>query len=91
MQTKIEHDIRVFIAENFLFTDEYDTLDAECSLLEADIINSMGILELVLFLEERFEIKVEDDEVVPENLDSIKTMVAYLHKKTSNMDVRKSA
>ncbi len=91
MQTKVEHDIRVFIAENFLFSDDYNALDAECSLLEADIINSMGILELVLFLETRFDIKVEDEEVIPENLDSIKAMLNYLHGKLSSVEFQKSA
>ncbi|MCP4936645.1 MAG: acyl carrier protein [bacterium] len=88
MQTNTEHDIRVFIAKNFLFSDDFGTLDAECSLLETDIINSIGVLELVMFLEEHFNIKVKDAEVVPENLDSIKAMVAYLQDKSPNVDVR---
>lgn len=91
MLANIEHDIRVFIAGNFLFTDDYSVPDANCSLLEADIINSMGILELVMFLEEHFKIKVEDDEVVPENLDNINAMVAYLQGKLCDVDIRKSA
>ena len=72
--------IRQFIIENFLF-EEDSSLKEDTSFLESGIIDSTGILELVAFLEETFGIAVEDEELVPENLDSIANVVAYLNKK----------
>ena len=72
--------IREFIVENFLFGSD-DGLTDEVSFLDEGIIDSTGILELESFLEETFDIAVEDEELIPENLDSIKNVVAYLEKK----------
>ena len=72
--------IREFVIENFLFGSD-DGLEDETSFLESGIIDSTGILELVNFLEEEFEIKVEDEELVPENLDSVINVVNYLQRK----------
>ena len=78
--TNCEAEIRKFIAEDLLFGDD-KPLGREDSLLEAGIIDSTGILELISFLEERFKIRVSDDELVPENLDTIASLCAYLQKK----------
>ena len=72
--------IREFVGENFLFGSD-DGLEDETSFLEGGIIDSTGILELVAYLEEEFEISVEDEELIPENLDSISNVVAYLQRK----------
>ena len=72
--------VRQFIIENFLF-EEDESLKEDTSFLESGIIDSTGILELVNFIEETFEIAVEDEELVPENLDSIANVVQYLRKK----------
>ena len=72
--------IRAFILENFLFGNDQG-LNDDISFLDEGIIDSTGILELVSFLEEEFSISVEDEEIVPENLDSIKNVVAYLERK----------
>jgi acyl carrier protein len=76
----IKTKIRTFIVENFLFGKD-EGLNDEISFLDEGIIDSTGILELVNFMEEEFNIKVEDEELVPENLDSIKNVVAYLERK----------
>jgi len=73
--------IRAFIMENFLFGNDQGLKD-DTSFLDEGIIDSTGILELVSFLEDEFDISVEDDEILPENLDSIKNVVAYLERKT---------
>ena len=78
----IRNKIRAFIVENFLFGKD-EGLDDESSFLDEGIIDSTGILELVSFMEEEFHIKVEDEELIPENLDSIANVVAYLEKKVS--------
>jgi len=72
--------IRAFILENFLFGNDQG-LNDDISFLDEGIIDSTGILELVSFLEEEFSISVEDEEILPENLDSIKNVVAYLGRK----------
>lgn len=73
--------IRRFIVENFLF-EESDNLEDDTSFLEGGIIDSTGILELVSFLEEEFGISVKDEELIPENLDSIANVAGYLERKT---------
>ena len=72
--------IKTFIIENFLFGSE-DGLEDKTSFLEEGIIDSTGILELVTFLEEEFSITIEDEELVPENLDSIINVTAFLERK----------
>lgn len=73
--------IRSYILENFLFTTDEAALKNADSLLGKGIIDSTGALELVYFLESRFGVKVEDDEMVPENLDSVDNIVAFLARK----------
>jgi acyl carrier protein len=72
--------IRAFVVENFLFGRD-ENLEDNTSFLDEGIIDSTGILELVNFLEEDFSITVEDEELIPENLDSINNVSAYLERK----------
>jgi acyl carrier protein len=72
--------IRTFIVENFLFGQD-EGLNDDSSFLDEGIIDSTGILELVNFLEEEFSVTVDDEELIPENLDSIINVVGYLEKK----------
>ena len=72
--------IKEFIIENFLFGNA-DGLKDDTSFLEEGIIDSTGVLELVTFLEENFGIQVDDEELIPENLDSINNVSAYLERK----------
>jgi len=72
--------IRSFIFENFILEKPEDLVD-DASLLEKGIMDSTGVLELVAFLESTYEINVEDEELIPENLDSIKNIVVYLERK----------
>ena len=78
---KIKTKIRSFIVENFLFGDD-NGLKGDTSFLDEGIIDSTGVLELVTYLEEEFEIEVEDEELIPENLDSINNIAVYLEGKT---------
>ena len=76
------HDIvRKFVEDNFLFREDRASLSDAESLLEAGLIDSTGILELVAFLEQQFQIRMADADIVPENLDSIKTIVVYVESK----------
>ena len=72
--------VRAFVIENFMFGND-EGLEDDTSFLENGIIDSTGILELVNFLDEEFSISVEDEELIPENLDSIKNVTSYLQKK----------
>ncbi|MFC1783913.1 acyl carrier protein [Planctomycetota bacterium] len=75
--------VRSFIVDNFLFGDGAQLIE-DTSFLEDGIVDSTGILELITFLEETFLITVEDDEMVPENMDSVNRIVSYLEKKLSD-------
>jgi acyl carrier protein len=72
--------VRAFIVETFLF-GESEKLKEDTSFIEGGIIDSTGILELVAFLEETFGLRFEDEELIPENLDSIANVVNFLKKK----------
>jgi len=73
--------IRNFIVEDFLYGDTTVPLGEDESLLQKGLIDSTGILEVVQFLEGRFGIAVEDEELVPENLDSISAIARYVMRK----------
>lgn len=74
--------IREFIVETFLFGSA-DGLQDDTSFLDEGIVDSTGVLELVTFLEENFEIEVGDEELIPENLDSINNIANYLERKAT--------
>lgn len=76
----IEQEIREFIVENFLFGEEAG-LQEESSFLKEGIVDSTGIMQLVSFLQEQYGLVVEDEELIPENLDSIKRVAAFIRTK----------
>ena len=74
----IENQIKAYILENFLFSDNGYELAEDASFLEEGIVDSTGVLELVMFVEETYDIAVEDEEIVPENFDSVGQLAAYI-------------
>jgi acyl carrier protein len=84
MNVQIEPAVRQFVREKLLFGDGTKSLNDETSFLESGIIDSTGVLELVLFLEGKFSIRVADEEVVPENLDSISRIAKYVTTKLNS-------
>lgn len=76
-----ESKVREFILDNYLYSDNQDDLNNSDSFLDKGIIDSTGILEVILFLEEEFGIKVDDEEMVPENLDSVDNILSFIQKK----------
>ena len=74
--------VHEFIVENFLFGDG-EQLTNETSFLDSGIIDSTGILELITFLEETYNIAIEDDELIPENLDSLNNVAKFIEQKIS--------
>lgn len=78
---QIASELHQFIFENFLFGDESRTLNRDDSFLDKGIVDSTGVLELVAFVEEEFEIEVGDRDLLPENFDSINSLAGYVKKK----------
>jgi acyl carrier protein len=77
----MEEKLKTFIQNNFLLGDKNRAIKKDESFLQNGIIDSTGVLELVNFIEETYKIKVEDEELVPENLDSIQNLIAYIQRK----------
>ena len=73
--------VKAYVLENFLFGDD-SRIGPETDFLENGILDSTGVLELVGFLEEKFGIRVEDDELVPDNMNSLEKISLYISKKT---------
>ena len=82
--TDIERDVRSFITENFIL-DGVD-LSGGASLTSNGVLDSMGVLELVMFIEERYAFRVPDEDTVPENLDSVDSIVRYVRSRTQLND-----
>ena len=76
-----ENKVREYMLENYLFTNDQNALANEDSFLDKGIIDSTGILEVIMFLEEEFGISVDDEEMVPENLDSVNNIVGFINRK----------
>jgi len=73
--------LRAFILGNFLFTDDESALDDRASFQEAHVIDSMGMLQLIAYVEREFGITVQDEDMVPENLDSIDRLVTFIARR----------
>ena len=79
---EIKEQIRSFITSNFYVADP-SALNDKDSLLERGVIDSTGVLEVIFFIEETFGVKVEDSEMLPENLDSIERIAGFVNRKKS--------
>ncbi|RJQ17672.1 MAG: acyl carrier protein [Nitrospiraceae bacterium] len=82
MQTKL--DVKAFILENFLYGQDDNSLSDDISFLEKGIIDSTGVLELVSFIEEKYGISVDDEEMIPDNLDSVNKLSAFIDRRAGN-------
>ncbi len=76
-----EHEIRSFLASNYPLGRDASTLAGDAALLDAGVIDSTGVLEVVDFLESEYGIRIGDDELLPENLDSIDNIVRFVEGK----------
>ena len=77
---EIREKIRTYVIDSFI-KDEAIGLDDDLSFIETGIIDSVGVLELVAFIETTFDFRVEDEELIPENLDSVNEIVTYIQSK----------
>jgi len=78
---EIREHIRNYIIENFLFGDTEPLTGDDISLLDSGIVDSVGVMELVAYLEQDHGLSIEDSELIPENLDSIDNLVRYVTAK----------
>lgn len=74
--------IRQFIFDNFLFDAEKEDLQNDSSFLDQGIIDSTGVLELVEWLEDDFGLTIDDEELIPENLDSVNSLATFIARKS---------
>ncbi len=81
----IQQELRQFVIDNFLFGQGNGNLRNNDSFLDKGIIDSTGVLELVVFLEEKYHIKIQDRELIPDNLDSINNLVRFVEAKLQHV------
>jgi acyl carrier protein len=77
----LREQIRAFILQNYLFTDDPSALGLEDSLLGRGIVDSTGMLEIIFFIEEQLGVKVQDDEMIPDNLDGVNKIARFVESK----------
>ncbi|MGD9093143.1 MAG: acyl carrier protein [Anaerolineales bacterium] len=80
----VDTQIKNYIAENLLFSDNGFNYPDDASFLEEGIVDSQGVMELVMFVEETFGITVDDMDIVPDNFDSVSQLASYVRGKTSS-------
>jgi acyl carrier protein len=78
---QIEEKIRNYIAQNILFSKNSYPYEDHVSFLEEGIVDSTSVLELVMFVEDQFNISVEDHEITPDNFDSVASLGDYIRRK----------
>ena len=79
---QLKTELRRYITENFLFGQDDAALTDDGSFLEQGLIDSTGVLEIVAHLEQTYEVSVEEEELVPQNFDSVNNLAAYVSRKT---------
>jgi acyl carrier protein len=77
--------LREFITSKFLPSAGKENFDDDDSFMDRGLIDSTGVLELLEFIEDQFNISVEDEEIIPDNLDSISQLTTFIHKKKENV------
>ena len=83
MVTGIKDQVREFISHNYSFMIDIEIGDEE-SLIDKGVLDSTAVLEILEFLEERFDIRIEDDEVIPDNLDSLNRIESFVSRKSGS-------
>ena len=85
----IEKDVREFIADNFVMGEDADEIERDESLTQSGVLDSMGVLELIMFIEERFGVKVPDEDTLPENLDSVGRISDYVRGRLEGAEAQR--
>jgi acyl carrier protein len=69
------------MAENFIIETDSSVLNADTSLTQSGVVDSMGVLELIMFIEQEYGITIPDEDTLPENLDSVSRIVSYVSRR----------
>jgi acyl carrier protein len=77
----VQQEIKQFILSNYLFSTDESVLDVTASLMQNGVVDSTGILELIMHVETTYNIKVLDEEMIPANLDSVQAIAAFIERK----------
>jgi acyl carrier protein len=77
----IEEQIKHYISRNILFSDDGFNYAEEASLLDEGIVDSIAIMELVAFVEDTMNVRVEEEEIIPNNFDSVANLASYIRRK----------
>jgi acyl carrier protein len=81
----LDKQIRKFLAENILYVDDAFEYDNDTSFIGEGLIDSMGVMQVVAHVQSQFNIEVEQDEITPENFDSINQLVAFIRRKQAEL------
>lgn len=84
-QQQVATEVRQFLADNFILDEGGAGVGADESLTQAGVLDSMGVLELIMFIEERFGLSVPDEDTLPENLDSIERIAGYISRRLAEL------
>ncbi len=82
--TPVEEMLRTYIADNILFSKKGYPYPDDASFLENGIVDSTNILELVMFVEEKFGITTDDNEITPDNFDSVSKLADFVRSKNNH-------
>jgi acyl carrier protein len=83
--------IRKFVQENFLFSSGGKDFDDQVSFMGSGLVDSTGVLEIIQFIEETFGIAVADEELIPENLDSVENLAHFVGRKLGQVEQQRCA
>ena len=81
MPEAIRDKVRDFILENYLFTNDTSALGLDDSLLERGVVDSSGMMEIIFFIEEKLGVAMRDEEMTPDNLDSVNKIAKFVQGK----------
>jgi acyl carrier protein len=81
MTDALREQVRAFILENYLFTSDTSAIGLDDSLLGRGIVDSTGMLEIIFFIEEQLGVKVKDEEMIPDNLDSVNKITQFVQSR----------
>ncbi|RLJ20229.1 acyl carrier protein [bacterium endosymbiont of Escarpia laminata] len=77
----VREEIRSYVLDNYLFTDDQSKLEDDNSFLETGILDSNGVMEIIFFLEDEYGVSISQEEMIPENLDSVSRIVKFVESK----------
>jgi len=81
---EIDNKIKEYIAKNLLFSNDGYKYTDDASFLEEGIVDSQGVMELVMFVEDEFKVTVDDEDITPDNFDSVSLLTAYVKGKSGS-------